>query len=63
MPGGEQWYLVKAPSDSYARTVEVGIRGITERIDVLDAFALVKQLAGLVRKPVGIYPEEIEKLL
>lgn len=65
MPGGEQWLLIKAPSDSYARAVELGIRGITERIDVLDAFALIKQLARLVRKPIGSngkHPEEMEKL-
>jgi hypothetical protein len=65
MPGGEQWYLIKAPSEAYARTIELGVRGITRQVDVKDAFALILQVAGLVRKPIkhnGNSPKEIEKL-
>jgi hypothetical protein len=54
MPGDEQWFVIKAPNPAYARTVEMGLAGMIAQVNMIDAFAFVKQLAGKMSKTVAM---------
>jgi len=64
MPNNEQWILIKAPSETYVRAIETGLKGVIPQFDVKDAFGLITQLTDLVKKPKRVVKEQsIDEML
>jgi hypothetical protein len=50
MAGGEEWYIVRAPTRAHARAAEIAVRSLTTEIDTRDPLDLAAELTGFLKK-------------